>query len=163
MHDVRPSTDQKNEMETPKVGHLRMFNHKMHSGKRGDNSDEMFRHFLDYIFQINNDEDTEAGRINKRGRERNKDLSNQYESKPKRKFRPYSMRFFGDRVNTYEPREQKIDNSITNLQTSIDRVKTYEPREQKIDNSLTNLLTLIDRGRGNRIFDKYFDYVPFWA
>ena len=148
MHTFRSSTHQNNEMETPKIGHLRMFNHQMHSGKRGDNSDEMFRHFLDYIFQINNDEGTEARIMNKRVHMYEK------ESSMKRKFRPYSMRFV-DRVNTYVPKKQKFDDSL--------KVNTYEPKEHKFDNSLTNLLMSNPFYGGNRIFEKYFDYVPFWA
>ena len=49
-----PSTNEKNEIEKHKMGHMEMVNRKMHFDKRDINSDEMFRHFMDYIFQIKN-------------------------------------------------------------------------------------------------------------
>ena len=115
MQAFLPPKNQKREMGKPNIGHLRMVNHKMYSIKRGGNSDEMFRHFLDYIFQIQNDEDSEEWRRDKREMENTKDLSNEYDFKVKRAFQPYPIRFI-NKVNTDKPREQRFDNSLTKLQ-----------------------------------------------
>ena len=100
MQGVLPPTNLKNEMEKSKVGNLRMVNNKMYSGKRGGKSNDMFKHFFDYISQIQNDGVLEEWRINEPGTKINKDLSDQNKFTLKGEFQRYPMSFIDIAIYT---------------------------------------------------------------